>query len=138
MRKIILGAGIAVFLSACSSTNTSGLRGADNLGVIPDLSRFNAVVVPDFTDGTNKQNLPTKAGAEYAFAVSTALADTNAFDVVTRQNSNLDGKTVLSVQGKIKKFSESDTLDRYLSLYTDGDTNLDATIDLVDLGIVLL
>jgi len=134
MRTFIAGFTMAVLLAACSSTNTSGLRATGDVNSIPDLSRFNAVVVPDFTDGTIKQNLPKKAGAQYAFEVSKAIADTKAFDIVSRQGDDLEGKTVLSVQGEIDRFAESDTVDRYLSAYTDGDTSLDATINFVDLA----
>jgi len=132
MKKIILGMGVAAFLSACSSTNTSGLRGANNVAAVPSLNKYNAVVVPDFTDATAKQDVSKQVRSNYARELSLALADTKAFDVVQRDDSNLDGKTVLSVQGEIDKVSESDNIGRYLALYTDGETRLNATINFVD------
>lgn len=117
-----------ILLSACGTT--SGIQQQGQIASI-DLSKYNTVIVKDFMDGTQKQNVPQFAGRNFADKISTEINSKGVFNSVVRNKANATDGTIL-VNGDITRYEEGNTALKLFIGMGAGSTYFDANVQLTD------
>lgn len=118
---------LTLSLAACGST--SGIKSNEGADIKPDLSAYESIVITDFTDGTEKANLPDFAGKNFADRIASEVKGTQAFQKVSRAPVN--EKSVV-VSGKITKYAEGNSALRLLIGFGAGSSHFDADVKISD------
>lgn len=138
MKKQLIVLCAALSLAACGTT--SGMKsvnvapGQSAEDISPDFSKYNTVVVNNFTDGTKKQDLPEFAGKNFADRIAAAIKGTGAYENVLRASGGAPDASTIVVDGQITRYKEGNGALRLVVGFGAGSSYFDADVNFSDMA----
>lgn len=127
MKKIYLLMVGLLFLTGCGPT--TGLVKDGKETVTANLSHYNTIVIEDFSDGTEKKNLPEFVGKNFSDRISSSIRGKGISKTVSR--TALPERSLI-VTGYITRYEEGNPTLKLLIGMGAGSTYFDAKVILKD------
>lgn len=146
MKNILLLLLISITITACGTTsglqdtasnseqtsNNSENNSEKATQKTFNFSQYNSVVIEQFSDKTEKGNIPSAAKKNFANLIESYVRDTGAFEKVTQNPEEVTGNTLV-ITGDITRYAKGNTALKALVGLGAGSTYFDATVRVEDL-----
>lgn len=117
-----------ITLTGCGSVSSFEFAAKENHR---DISKYQTILIQDFTDKTKNQSLPDDVLKKFANKIESQIRDKGIFTNISYDESSVD-EHALVIRGDITRYVKGNLLLKLVIGYGIGSSHFDAVVEIAD------